>query len=175
MAIALLVDPIRGGEKHHLCPLKMGLPILRRKSKSSMRSFDDLSAKAFSSPGTHSTDRRISLSKSNQNMCLASLLIANLLLPRLIIPRRFRASTCTTTNLHMHRCTRAWRYRRSPNRSRNVEDSTHSSNVNYSLVITSGPPRVRPPNTKSLASVAIAIDTFFWEGQISVSNPRQGR
>jgi hypothetical protein len=63
MIIAMYVDPIRGGDKHHLFPIKRGLPILRRKSKFSMRSFDNLSAKEFFSLETHSTDRGIPLSK----------------------------------------------------------------------------------------------------------------
>jgi hypothetical protein len=76
--------------------------------------------------------------------------------------------------LPMHRCTRAWRHRRTPKSSRKVEDSTLSSQVKYSLAMRSGPPRVWPPHAKSLASVATLIETPFWEGQISFSNLRRG-
>ena len=130
--------------------------------------------RSFFSLGAHSTDRVISLTKPKQKSSLASLLIANLVLPRFMMPRRFWASTCTPTSLPMHRCTKAWRHRRTPKISRKVENSTLSSQVKYSLAVKSGPPRVWPPHAKSLASVATLMETPFWERQFSVSNLRRG-
>ena len=64
--------------------------------------------------------------------------------------------------------------RETPKSSLYVENWMASHSENYSLAISKGPDKVWPPHAKSLASVAIRMDTPFIGGQISDSKRRRG-
>ena len=95
-------------------------------------------------------------------------------LPRLTIPKRLAAPTCSTTNLPSHIWTIACRQREIPKSSLYVEDEMASHSEKYSLAIYMGPDIVCPPHAKSLASVAIWMDTPFSEGEMSDSKRSRG-